>query len=143
MCIECFSSSGGTEDLDCGEMNLFSVDHQSFQESDSDLSLSASLSYKTFLHLRTVLATLFRTFLNSCQSVSKPVDLAFRYALFAFKNVLFYFSCYPWRFLGANSNMSIWKHSLEIDKIVDVMFSDDIDIIILKGIPVHQQCRAS
>ena len=31
--------------LDCGEMNFFNVDHQSFEESDSDLSLSGGLKH--------------------------------------------------------------------------------------------------
>ena len=124
MYIELLSSSGGTDDLDCGEMNFFKVDHQSFEESDSDLILSASLSRKAFLHLRIVLTTLFRTFLNFCQSISKPVDLAFRYALlrlriFRFISVVIHG--------GSEGRIVICLfgiHSFAIDKIVDVMFSE-------------------
>ena len=114
-------------------MNLFNVSHQSFEESDSDLSLSASWSIEDFLTFTYSIDNIISHFLELLPVYFQTLDLAFRYALLRLR--MFHFFSVV---IHGNSEgrviiclFGIDSLNFAIDKIVDMMFSEYISTLLL------------
>ena len=77
MCIILLTSRAGICDLVSGRISDKRVDHQSFDETVSEESLSANLSLNGCFASRINFTSLLRISLNFCQSLSKFDPFAF------------------------------------------------------------------
>ena len=78
VCIILLTSRAGIGDLVSGRINDLRVDHQSFDETVPEESLSANLSQNSCFASRINFTLLLRISLNFCQSLSKFDPFAFK-----------------------------------------------------------------